>query len=142
MMDDMLQNRDAEIKRRFQLWLKPSVLKLAEDWYEKDNCKSKSEFIEKAIQFYSGYLAAGHSQNYFPRVLTSTLQAIVAESESRVRRMLFKLAVELAMTMNVAAAAHHIDPERLPELRKTCVDSLIRTNGSYTLEDAYRFQNP
>ena len=43
---------EKEIKRRFQLWLKPSVLNMAEELYEGDNCASRSEFIEKAIMFY------------------------------------------------------------------------------------------
>ena len=51
-----LQEPEKEVKRRFQLWLKPSVLQMADDLYAKDNCGSRSEFIEKAIQFYAGYL--------------------------------------------------------------------------------------
>ena len=43
-----------EIKRRFQLWIRPSTLELADTLYEKDNCDSRSEFIEKAILFYAG----------------------------------------------------------------------------------------
>ena len=41
-----------EIKRRFQLWIRPSTLELADTLYKKDNCDSKSEFIEKAVLFY------------------------------------------------------------------------------------------
>lgn len=40
-----------EIKRRFQLWIRPSTLELADALYEKDNCDSRSEFIEKAVIF-------------------------------------------------------------------------------------------
>ena len=56
-----------EQKRRFQLWLKPSVLDMVDDLYENDNCASRSEFIEKAIQFYAGYIYAQRSQNYMPK---------------------------------------------------------------------------
>ena len=45
-----------EIKRRFQLWIRPSTLELADTLYKKDNCDSRSEFIEKAVIFYAGYL--------------------------------------------------------------------------------------
>ena len=58
MIDNMEGLPDKEVKRRFQLWLKPSVLDMADDLYAKDNCGSRSEFIEKAIQFYAGYLYA------------------------------------------------------------------------------------
>lgn len=40
-----------EIKRRFQLWIRPSTLELADTLYKKDNCDSRSEFIEKAVIF-------------------------------------------------------------------------------------------
>ena len=43
-----------EIKRRFQLWIRPSTLELADTLYEKDNCDSRSEFIEKQSCFMLG----------------------------------------------------------------------------------------
>ena len=101
MIQNMEELSDREVKRRFQLWLKPSVLDMADDLYAKDNCGSRSEFIEKAIRFYAGYLYAQQSQDYFPRVVTSTLKGIMAESTNRISRILFKLAVEQAITMNV-----------------------------------------
>ena len=80
-----------EIKRRFQLWIRPSTLELADTLYEKDNCDSRSEFIEKAILFYAGYLSAEDNKTYLPNIVTSTLKSIVAESDHRQNRMLFKL---------------------------------------------------
>ena len=52
-----------EVKRRFQLWIKPSVLALAAKHMEEDNCASQSEFMEKAVQFYAGYLAAKENKS-------------------------------------------------------------------------------
>ena len=49
MSEKKQQAPEKELKRRFQLWLRPSVLDMAEELYECDNCISKSEFIEKAI---------------------------------------------------------------------------------------------
>lgn len=39
-MDNTANEQEKEIKRRFQLWLKPSVLDMADDLYERDNCGS------------------------------------------------------------------------------------------------------
>ena len=110
-----------EVKRRFQLWIKPSTLELADSLYQKDNCDSRSEFIEKAVIFYAGYLSAEDNKSYLPRIVTSTLKSIVAESDHRQNRMLFKLAVELAVMMNVVAANSNIDPVSLERLRGECV---------------------
>ena len=140
MIDHLEQLPDKEVKRRFQLWLKPSVLYMADDLYAKDNCGSRSEFIEKAIQFYAGYLYAQQSQDYFPRVITSTLKGIMADSTNKISRILFKLAVEQAITMNVVAATCNISREQLEKLRGTCVSQVKRTNGAYSFEDAFDFQ--
>lgn len=80
---DKKQTREKEIKRRFQSWFKPSALKLVDTLYEQDNCRSRSEFIEKAIVFYARYLSTENAKAYLPNVVTSTLKSIVAESDNR-----------------------------------------------------------
>lgn len=140
MSEKAQQAPEKEIKRRFQLWLKPSVLDMAEELYESDNCISRSEFIEKAVKFYAGYLYSQRSQDYLPRVITSTIKGITAESTNQISRILFKMAVEQAITMNVVAATCGISREQLDKLRATCVSQVKRTNGSYSFEDAYDLQ--
>ena len=129
-----------EVKRKFALWIKESTLDMVEDIYKDDNCGSRSEFIEKAIIFYVGYLSSNNNSQYLPNILTSTLKSIVAESDNRMNRMIFKLAVELAMTMNVVAATQDIDKESLNRLRGECVKEVKRLNGSFSLDDAYNWQ--
>ena len=108
MSEKKQQAPEKELKRRFQLWLRPSVLDMAEELYECDNCISKSEFIEKAIQFYAGYLYSKQSQDYLPKIVTSTIKGITAENTNQICRILFKLAVELSITMNVVAASWNV----------------------------------
>ena len=135
------ENDRKEVKRRFQLWLKPSTLELADQCYESDNCMSRSEFIEKAIIFYSGYLESQRLSKFLPPVITSTLKGIVAESDNRMSRLLFKLAVELAVTMNVVAAGQGIDKATLNRLRGECVKEVKRLNGAFSFDDAVDWQN-
>lgn len=129
-----------EVKRKFALWIKESTLDMVENIYKEDNCGSRSEFIEKAIIFYIGYLSSNDNSQYLPNILTSTLKSIVAESDNRMNRMIFKLAVELAMTMNVVAATQNIDKELLNKLCGECVKEVKRLNGSFSLDDAYNWQ--
>ena len=129
-----------EIKRRFQLWIRPSTLELADTLYQKDNCDSRSEFIEKAVIFYAGYLSAEDNKTYLPNIVTSTLKSIVAESDHRQNRMIFKLAVEMAVMMNVVAANNNIDPVSLERLRGECVKEVKRLNCSFSFDDAVSWQ--
>ena len=68
------------------------------------------------------------------------MKSIVAESDNRISRLLFKLAVELAVTMNVVAATNEIDKESLDRLRGECVKELKRLNGNFTFDDAADWQ--
>ena len=39
-------------KQKFPLWAKPETLQSVKEIYQSDNCRSQSEFIERAILFY------------------------------------------------------------------------------------------
>lgn len=45
-------------KKKFLLWIYPSTQELVKNNYRKDHCKSQSEFIERAIQYYVGRVNA------------------------------------------------------------------------------------
>lgn len=109
--------------------------------YKDDNCSFQSEFIEKAILFYAGYLASEGSKSYLPNIITSTLKSIVAESDNRQNRMIFKLAVEMAVMMNVVASMQEIDKESLSSLRDECVKEVKKLNGGFSFEDAVEWQS-
>ncbi len=129
-----------ENKKKFALWALPETLDLVENTYREDDCRSKSEFIEKAILFYCGYLNSKDKNSYLPSVVTSTLKSIVAESDNRQNRMLFKLAVEIAMMQNLVASSQDIDPLSLERLRGECVKEVKRLNGTFSFEDAVDWQ--
>ena len=129
-----------ENKKKFPLWAYPDTLEKVEEHYREDNCRSQSEFIEKAVNFYIGYLTSEDKKGYLPSVVTSTLKSIVAESDNRQNRMLFKLAVEVAILQNIAASSQDIDPLSLERLRGECVKEVKRLNGGFSVEDALTWQ--
>ena len=57
------------------------------------------------------------------------------------KRLLFKLAVELDMTMNILAAGMEIPEEQLRQLRGRCVQEVKKTHGMVSLDEAVRYQN-
>ena len=90
--------------------------------------------------FYSGYLSTENAKGYLPNVVTSTLKAIVDNSDNRQNRMMFKLAVEIAIVQNLIAATQDIDPVSLERLRGECVKEVKRLNGGFSFEDALTWQ--
>lgn len=127
-------------KTRFALWIRRAVLDLVDQNYEADNCKTKSEFIEKAIQFYCGYLASDFGNGYLPNVESSMLRSMMQESDAKRDRMLFKIAVELAVLENVIAATNEVDKDTLSRLRGECLKEVKRTHGTFSFEDAVEWQ--
>lgn len=129
-----------ENKKKFALWMYPDTLEKIGEIYREDNCESKSEFIEKAVNFYIGYLTSEDKKSYLPNVVTSTLKSIVAESDNRQNRMLLKLAVEIAIMQNLVASSQDIDRLALERLRGECVKEVKRLNGNFSFEDAVYWQ--
>ena len=118
-----------ENKKRTAVWLSPGVIRRMDSWLEEDNCSTRSEFIEKALRFYMGYLATEDTSEYLSQALVDTLQGIVADHSNRLRTMIFKWCVELNMMGHTIAAHFRADPINRRELRAYAVDEVKRTNG-------------
>ena len=127
-------------KNKFLLWAFPDSLELVRNTYKKANCRTQSEFIEKAIQYYAGHINAEDDVSYLPNAFLSNMKGIVAENTTRQNRLLFKLSVEMAMMMNILASMQDIDPITLQRLRGECVREVKRLNGSFSFEDAVEWQ--
>ena len=127
-------------KVKFALYLQPESMEQVEHWYRLMECRSKSAFIENAIQFYVGFLMADDGGTYLPNAFLSNMKSIVAESTNQVSRLLFKQSVELAMLMNIIAATQDIDRDTLSRLRGECVKEVKRTNGNFSFKDAVDWQ--
>lgn len=128
-------------KIKFPLWLYPKTMEEVNYRFAEDNCASRSEFIEKAINFYIGYLKQEKNVNYLSPRITSSVEAVINGSEQRINRNLFKIAVELGKLAHTIAAANEVDEDTLRELHAMCVDEVRHINGALSFESAVKFQN-
>ncbi len=128
-------------KEKFALWAYPDTMEEVSTAYENDNCKSKSEFIEKAIRFYLGYLKQERNVNYLSPRITSQMNATIAGMEQRLSRNLFKIAVELGKLSHMIAVNNNVDEDTLRDLHAMCVDEVRHINGCIDFDSAVRFQN-
>ena len=87
---------DNPYKKRFQLWIDPTLMEEVENLYQKDGSRSRSEFIGKAIRAYISYVLAKDTTSMLPNYILSNINAHFNESDTRHGRMMFKLAVEQA----------------------------------------------
>ena len=129
-----------EVKKKHSVWLSESAWADVEHHYQADNCSTKNEYIEKAIQFYSGYLDTEHAEEYLPRVLADVLEGKLGALGKRMGHLLFKLAVEENLMGNLLAAGMEVDLDTLRKTRVRCVREVKETNGEIDLEDALSYQ--
>ena len=125
-----------ENKKRTAVWLSPGVIRRMDSWLKEDNCSTRSEFIEKALRFYMGYLSTEDTSAYLSQALVDTLQGIVADHSNRLRTMISKWCVELNMMGHTIAAHFRADPINRRELRAYAVDEVKRTNGQISFDRA------
>lgn len=127
-------------KIKFALWLTPDAKRKVQEYHTRDFSISRSDFIEKAIHFYCGYLDAQAAEEFLPAVLADTLEGHLNVFADRMAKLLYKQAVELDMVMNIIANDTDIDEPQLQKLRAKSVRDVNRTNGKISFDNALKFQ--
>ena len=117
----------------------PETKQKIERWYQVDNCRSKNEFIEKAVNCYADMLAAGESTT-LPRAVQSAIDARLKLFEDRIASLLYKQAVEMEMdmAMSILLQSLNVSEEVLRQERAKSIAAVKRTNGQLRLEQKLR----
>ena len=127
-------------KDRHTVWLTDEAWDKVKDHYRTDNCSTQNEYIEKAIQFYSGYLDTEQADSYLPRVLAEVLEGKLDALGGRIGKILFKLSVEEAIMAQIVAYGFNVDLDTLKKVRVNCIKDIKETNGEVDFEAAYKYQ--
>ena len=75
-----------ETKERLPLRMKPETSRRLEQWYAADNCRSKNEFVEKAVNFYVDYLEMQDDRSLLPAALLAVLDGRLGRLEDLIAR--------------------------------------------------------
>ena len=127
-----------ETKERFPLRMKPETSRRLEQWYAADNCRSKNEFVEKAINFYVDYLETQDNQSLLPTALQAALDGRLGRLEDCIARREFTREVELDLLIGIIADAVELDRDELKRRRAQSVRNVRATNGLISLEKRAR----
>lgn len=129
-----------EKKQRIPVWLYPSTIDRIEQLYRGEKCKSHSEFIEKAVEYYCGYLYTNARNPQLPDAVAAAIEGKLGSFEDRFARLMFKYAVEQAIMMHIVAYDIELDDTQLDKLRGKCIADIKHTNGQISFKDVLRFQ--
>ena len=125
----------ASNKIKFPLWLTPECKQVVEDNYREDQCQSRSEFIEKAIWFYAGFLHTLDAGAYLPRALKQMLDGTLGIFAERIGRQLFKLAVDQNLLAHAGADCFEFSPAEIDNMRIDSVREVKETNGTIRTDE-------
>jgi len=128
-------------KKRFPLRLKAETMQKIEQWHTASNCRSKNEFVEKAVNFYADYLALNSDNQLLPKAVLSTIEGRLGLLEKNLSAATFNHAVELDMLVGIIGQAYQFDRENLEKLRAQSVRNVKSTNGRVSLEKCARAYN-
>lgn len=127
-------------KTKFSIRVNTDLVELADTYIRSSTVKNRTELIENALRFYLGFLTAQKAEDYLLQSLSSVMTGTVQDSENRLARMDFKIAVELSKLSQVIAYSHDIDEEALKRLHLKCLEEVRRINGAIDFESAYKYQ--
>ena len=127
-------------KRRFPLYIPAEQDAEINEFVDNGYAKSQNDFINKAIEFYIGYLRNNKNLDYIAPILSSVMKSQMQDIERNLSEMLFKLAVEVAKQNHIAVSRGELDEDTLYRLNDMCCRDVACNNGRVQLENAYRYQ--
>ena len=130
-----------KMKTRIPLWIEQDIINKMDGLYKQENCKSRSEFIENAVQFYIGYILTKDNVDYLGTALTNVIDGRIGMTEDRLSKLIFKICVEVSILMNLYAIELDVDTETLDKLRNKCIKDIKKTNGNINLKNIIDYQN-
>ena len=118
--------KNSREKERICLYLEKETL----DWIRENmglaDVTCVSEFIDKANDFYKGYLSTNKTETYVMHSVSSMIHSTIDLSEMRIKDMMFKLAVEIDIQNRILAMMTRVTEEEIAEIRAASEDEVRR----------------
>lgn len=97
---------------------------------------SRAEFIREAVDFYIGYLNSLKASDYLSPMLSRAIKSEIESVEKNVSEMIFKLAVQSAVTNIFIASELNLDTSNIDYLTKCAAKEIAKQNGIIDLKKA------
>ena len=120
-------------ENRLNFRMKPETAEKLERWYKADHCRSRNEFVEKAVNFYADTLAA-ESSTTLPLAIQTAIDGRLRLLEDRMASILYKQTVEMDMALSILLQSVNVDESVLRRERAKSVAAVKRTNGRLRME--------
>ena len=122
-------------KEKYAFGFTPEAKKMVESDVALGNCGSQSEFVEKAVRFYDGYLKAQNASAFLPHAVADVLEGTLGVFANRMAKLLFNLTVEHNITNHLLAADVDMTRDDYNKMRGNSVREINSTRGTISLKD-------
>ena len=112
-----------------ELWAK------CDEMTRKLSLESRNEYIRNAIEFYTEWNEMSHTQKFLTPALESVIGAKVRDSENRIARVLYKMAVQQNALTQVIANEYNWTGEQLEQVYVDAESQARGWNGTLDLRD-------
>ena len=96
---------------------------------------SRNEFIRDAVEFYLEWLSRESTEKFLTPALESVFSAKLRDTEDRLSRILFKIAVEQNVLAQVLIYQGKYTKDSVEEVRRRAVNMVRETNGTINATD-------
>ena len=129
-LEEIMANANNDKKPANSIRLTPEQWATCDSMTKQLGLKSRNDFIRDAVDFY----IAWQSRESVERVLTPALESVISakirDTEERLTRILFKLAVDQNLLARFLARYDGYDDDAIDEMRVLSLNQVKRTNGT------------
>ena len=115
------------IRMPAEMWAK------CDEMTQKLGLESRNEYVRDAVKFYTEWNEMSHTQKFLTPALESVIGAKVRDSENRIARVLYKMAVQQNALTHVLATEYNWTEKELSDLYDTAEDDAKGWNGTLDL---------
>lgn len=116
-------------------------LSLCDENRRKAYADSRNTFVEKAIEFYAGYLNAEQNPKFFDDIFATKVQQKVEQIGKTFGTGQYKIAVELSILSHLLASQLKVSDDTMRRLRNICSEEVKKLGSLSTFEQIYNFQH-
>lgn len=127
--------------KRVSLYCPKEIIALCDSDLNLAEVKSRNQFIIDAIKLYDCYLHKDINTDLLTPAFETVIDSRLDLTEYRLSQTIFKLAVEMACTMNVFAGAFKIEPEKVRNMKHRVIREVKSLNGAIDFESIVKYQN-
>lgn len=127
--------------KRIAVYANSEILEICERDMEKADVPNRSQFICNAVKYYHCYLDRKLNTEVLTPAFESVIDARLDLTEYRLSQIIFKLAFEMAATMNILAGTFQLDAEKFELTKDRVLNEVKAVNGAINLKDIINYQN-